>query len=250
MTKASLAPDVDHDGESLGLELVRHRSSELFVEPVFADFHGQVAQLFNEAYVRTAFRKPDKRYSWTLDYMTRLSNWWDAWVAAPGIDPLLPDKLSDALRDTLPLFGIAPPEGPLSSTVEGYRLELWVRVSPTSQDRQLVRWATSESRILEGVNGKCGRLEAPSYLASVRAFTEGRPRAFDIADLESGRESVTRYTSKSFLGIPIRVNDCIVGVLSLAATSHLSQTAMLRRDASTAEAVEYLKNVGATLLDA
>lgn len=250
MTKAGLTADIDHDGESLGLDLIRHRSSELFVEPVFADFHGQVAQLFNEAYVRTAFRDPDERYSWTSDYMTRLGSWWDSWVATAGTDPGLPDKLADALRDTLPLFGIAPTDDPLSPTAEGYRLELWVRASPTSQDRQLVRWATSESRTLDGVNGKCGKLETPSYLAPVRAFTEGRPRAFDIAELESGRESPTRYTSKSFLGIPIRVNDCVVGVLSLASTNHLAQASMLRRDGATAEAVEYLKNVGATLLDA
>lgn len=249
LTKAGLVRDLGHDGESLGLDLVRHRCRELFVEPIFADFHGQVAQLFNEFYIRTAFRSPDGRYPWTADYMARLAHWWDSWIAVRGLDGTLPSQLADALRDTLPLFGIAPNDDPLAPASEGYRLELWVRAVPNSSNRELVRWATSENRSLDGVKGKRGSLEMPSYLAPVRAFTEGRPSAFDIKDLEGGRESTSRYTSKAFLAIPIRVNSCIVGVLSLASTNHLAQAGMLRTDAATAKAVDYLKNVGARLLD-
>lgn len=249
LTKAGLVGDLRRDGESLGLDLVRHRCRELFVEPIFADFHGQVAQLFNEFSIRTAFRSPDGRYPWTADYMNRLAHWWDGWVAVKGVDATLPTQLADALRDALPLFGIAPNDDPLSRASEGYRLELWVRAMPASADRQLVRWATSENRSLDGVKGKRGNLETPSYLAPVRAFTEGRPRAFDIKDLEAGRESTSRYTSKAFLAIPIRVNGCIVGVLSLASTNHLAQARMLRANVATANTVDYLKNVGATLLD-
>lgn len=250
LTKGSHAYDLSADGDSLALELLRDRAAELAVSPVLADFHGQIAQLTNEIKLRTAFPKPrsDAPLSW--NYMDRLDSWWQAWSVESGIDAQLPENLHIALQGALPLFDIAPNDDPLRVEAERYRLELWVRAFPIAPERQLVRWATSDGRTLDGAKGKCGPLDTASYLAPVRAFIEGRPGAYDIADLEQGRASIDRYTSKAFLAVPVRVRDCIVGVLSLASSNRMSSARMARSSDTTEKAVAYLQDLGQRLLNA
>lgn len=247
-TKQAVSASFDEDGGSLALDLATDRASELGVRAVFTDFHGQVAQLVHEAFVRTGFREPHPDHSWTNDYMDRLSAWWDAWVTPRGVSAAIPHELNQGLADTLPILGLPPAGDPLEPAAERFRLELWVRQTPTLPDRNLVRWATSESSVIDGVNGKRGRIEAPSYLAAVKAFTEGRPQAYDIAHLETGRESSTRYTSKSFLGVPIRIESSVVGVLTLACTSHLATSSMMRSSETTENLVTFLHRLGQDLL--
>lgn len=248
LTKQGQTTDFDPAGESLATDLASHRATELGVKAVFADFHGQVSQLVHEAYVRTAFRKPHPDYAWTRQYGDRLSAWWHEWVTTTGVDPDLPGRLRRGLGDALPIFGVTAATDPLNRAAETYCLELWVRSYPSTSERQLVRWASSAGVSIEGVNGKRGRIESPSYLAAVRALTEGRPRAFDITDLERGRESAGRYTSKSFLAVPIRIDNAIVGTLALACSSHLSQTEMLRSEDRTEALVTFLGALGHNLL--
>ncbi|MCK8467825.1 SIR2 family protein [Microbacterium sp. KSW4-16] len=250
LTKGSHAHDLSAEGDSLSLDLLRDRAAELSVTPVFADFHGQVAQLASEMTLRTAFPKPrnDAPLSWS--YMDRLDGWWREWSSTAGLDPQLPDKLHEALQSVLPLFDLTPNVDPLSTESERYRLELWVRAFPITPERQLVRWAASDSRNLDGAKGKCGPLDTASYLAPVRAFVEGRAGAYDIADLEQGRVSIDRYTSKAFLAVPIRARDCIVGVLTLASSNRIASARMTRASDTTEKAVAYLLDLGQRLLDA
>lgn len=248
LTKQGFPTAFDDEGNALAVDLATHRASELGVRTVFADFHGQVAQFFHEAFVRTAFSSPRTDQEWTSDYMTRLSRWWERWIASTGVDPGLPAALRSALESALPVIGASANPDPLSRASEQFRLELWVRCYPRRPDRHLVRWASSEGSTLEGVNGKEGRIESPSYLAAVRSFTEGRPSSFDITNLEQGRASAARYTSKSFLAIPIRVENAIVGTLTLASTAHLKDSLMTSSTESTAELVALLAEAGRTLL--
>ncbi|MGW9267721.1 MULTISPECIES: SIR2 family protein [unclassified Microbacterium] len=250
LTKGSHASDLTADGDSLSLDLLRDRAAELAVTPILADFHGQVAQLTGEMTLRTAFRKgrTDEPLSWS--YMERLDGWWQEWSANYGQDDLLPERLQDALQGILPLFDIAPNTDPLQTEVERYRLEIWVRAFPLAPERQLVRWASSDGRTLDGAKGKCGHLGTQSYLAPVRAFVEGRAGTYDVADLEKGRESIDRYTSKSFLAVPIRARDCVVGVLTLASSNRLATARMTRSSETTEKAVAYLLDLGQRLLDA
>ena len=250
LTKHAIADDLDSDGNSLSLDLLRHRTSELAVIPLLADFHGQVAQVVHELALRTAFPSPLPSVPRTLDYSERLGSWWNSWKVAAATNKELPEKLALALDGALPLFGLETDQDPFQDVSETYRLELWVRAYPERPERQLVRWATSDGRALFGVKGKNGRIESPSYLAPVRAFAEGRSQAFDIQDLEDSRVSTLRYTSKSFLAVPIRVNDCIVGVLSLASTNHLKIAGMMSSHDVTSQTVEYLTDLGTSLLAA
>lgn len=248
MTKQGFPTAFDDEGNALALELATHRASELGVRAIFADFHGQVAQLFHEAFIRTAFRTPKPDIEWTSDYTTRLARWWERWMTSNGIDPSLPDALRSGLSGALPVIGISSAPDPLNRAAERFRLELWVRSYPRRPERHLVRWASSDGAALEGVNGKQGQIESPSYLAAVRAFTEGRPSAFDIASLEQGRASTGRYTSKSFLAIPIRVDNVIVGTLTLASTARLGDSLMMNSKESTAELVTLLSEIGQDML--
>lgn len=249
LTKGSHADDLSADGDSLSLDLLRDRAAELAVTPVFADFHGQVAQLAGEMALRTAFPQPrdDAPLSWS--YMDRLDAWWRTWSSVAGRDQQLPEKLHTELQGLLPLFEITPDADPLSTESERYRLELWVRAFPIAPERQLVRWAASDGRTIDGAKGKCGPLDTASYLAPVRAFAEGRAGAYDVADLEQGRESIDRYTSKGFLAVPIRVRDCIVGVLTLASSNRLTSARMTRSSETTEKAVAYMLDLGQRLLD-
>lgn len=250
LTKGSHAYDLSADGDPLALELLQARAEELSVSPILADFHGQIAQLTHEMNLRTAFPKPRSGSPQSWNYMDRLDGWWQAWSLKAGIDAHLPNSLHAALQGVLPLFDITPDADPLKVEGERYRLELWVRAFPVAPERQLVRWATSDGRALDGAKGKCGPLDTTSYLAPVRAFIEGRPGVYDIAELEQGRESVDRYTSKSFLAVPVRVSDCIVGVLSLASSNRVSSARMTRSSDTTEKAVAYLQDLGQRLLNA
>lgn len=248
LTKQGFPTSFDNQGNALAIDLATHRASELGVRTVFADFHGQVAQFFHEVFVRTAFSSPHPNQEWTSDYMTRLSRWWERWIVTAGIDSGLPEALRDALEDALPVIGVSATPDPLSRSSEQFRLELWVRSYPQRPDRHLVRWASSDGSNIEGMNGKQGRIESPSYLAAVRSFTEGRPSSFDITSLEQGRASAARYTSKSFLAIPIRMDNVIVGILTLASTAHLKDSLMMSSKESTAELVALLAEAGRALL--
>nr|WP_232528565.1 SIR2 family protein [Microbacterium sp. MAH-37] len=250
LTKGSHAYDLNTDGDSLSLDLLRDRATELSVTPVLADFHGQVAQLVGEMTLRTAFPQPrsDAPLSWS--YMDRLDAWWQAWSGAAGLDQGTPEKLHEALQELLPIFELTPNIDPLSPESERYRLELWVRAFPIAPERQLVRWAASDGRTLDGAKGKCGPLDTATYLAPVRAFIEGRAGAYDISDLERGRESLERYTSKAFLAVPIRARDCIVGVLTLASSNRMTSARMTRASETTEKAVAYMLDLGQRLLDA
>ena len=247
-TKQSVRASFDDEGEALELELATHRAQELGVRAVFADFHGQVAQLLHESFLRTAFREPRPEHAWADHYMNRLERWWTAWADGRGVSDSLLAELRSGLTGLLPILGLSAERDPKAVIPEGHKLELWVRVHPTGQDRQLVRWATSENSAIEGVNGKCGRIETPSYLAPVRAFAEGRASAYDIGELETGRESQSRYTSKSFLAVPVRLEGAVVGVLSLASTAHLVQARMMKSHETTASLVTYLSDLGTRML--
>ncbi|QAY60640.1 hypothetical protein ET475_12020 [Microbacterium protaetiae] len=232
----------DDDLEILNLSLARARARELNYTPLFPDFNGQAAQLITEAAMRTAFG------SRTTAYTQRLGEWWDSWVVQGGRDANMPQRLREIVTTICALLDSPLPETPLDHVAERHQLELWVRADPTGRSRSLTRWARSLHATPAGVDGKTERLERNSYLAPVRALVEGRASRLDVEDLEQGRASSTRYTWRSFLCVPIRVDNCIVGVLSLASSLPLHEASMNGSEEATARVVEVLLAEGTELL--
>jgi len=232
----------DDDLEILNLTLARARARELNYTPLFPDFNGQAAQLITETAMRTAFG------SRTTAYTQRLGEWWDAWSVQGGRDTKMPQRLREIVTTISALLGSPLPESPLEHVAERHQLELWVRVEPAGPSRSLTRWARSLHATSAGVDGKTEPLDRSSYLAPVRALVEGRASRLDVEDLEHGRVSSTRYTWRSFLCVPIRVDDCIVGVVSLASSLPLCQASMNGSEEATAKVVAVLLAEGTKLL--
>ncbi len=248
-----LRSDFSHDedtDEELALNLARHRASELGVGLLFADFPGQVAQLLREVVLHRVYSiaRPDAPES--LLYTDRVDAWWNSWSASEGADPKLVKRVRKTLRRAYKLMNLAPPASPLNADSERFQVELWVREAPIAVHRSLRRWVRAGDQQTDGMAGKVAALERNSYLAPVRAFTDGRPRLLDVVDLDKGRHDVEQYTWKSFLCVPIRAYDATVGVICLASTRRAEVSAMNRDSTTTADLVSRLRLDGSELLAA
>jgi len=238
----------DPELERLSLLLARHRAAELCYSPLFPDFNGQVAQFVTELALRTGIKRRDPSERRSLPYIDRLTIWWTEFLESRGQDRDLPAALRSSLADVLDEIGVVPRVGSLEVAEEQFQLELWLRVEPGGPNRSVTRWARSGDANTHGVMGKTAPLESGSYLAPVRAFVEGRPRAFDVRDLETGRESADRYSWQSFLSVPIRIDLAIVGVLTLASDKPLNSSKMWVDTDTTENVVALLRNSGERLL--
>ncbi len=221
-----LRDDYAHDrveDEELALMLARHRAAELRVTPIFPDFPGQVSQLISEAVAHLAypyFLPEDPR---TYPYSRRVDAWWGSWSAQHESDFELTSQLRETLSHVLKITEMEPASSLLDVSRERLQVELWVREAPVANKRSLRRWARATETRPEGLAGKAERLDRQSYLAPVRAFTEGRPLLLDVESLDNGRHDLTQYTWKSFLCVPIRENNAIVAVVCLASDRHVDE---------------------------
>lgn len=247
LLRADHAHDRDED-EELALLLAKHRAAELRVTPVFPDFPGQVAQLVSEAIMHFVYPyyRPDDPM--TFPYTRRVDAWWNAWSDAHAQDLKLTDRLRELLGDVYEITEMDPPSSLLDEGGERLQVELWVRDGPIAENRSLRRWARASDTRPEGMSGKSEALDRRSYLAPVRAFTEGRPLLLDVESLDKGRHDVTQYTWKSFLCVPVRVNNVIVGVVCLASSRHIDECAMKRDIEMTENLVERLRSEGNRLV--
>lgn len=247
LLRADFAHNNDAD-EELALNLARHRAAELGVGLLFPDFPGQVAQLLREVVLRRiyAVARPDVPES--LPYTDRVDAWWTGWSARAGKDPDLIKRVRKTLGRMYKLMEIAPPASPLDVEPERFQVELWVREAPVAQHRSLRRWARAGDRQVDGLGGKVADLEVGSYLAPVRAFVDGRPRLLSVEDLDGGRHDLTQYTWKAFLCVPIRTYGAMVGVMCLASTRSVQDSAMNRDSKTTADLVSRLRLDGSNLL--
>lgn len=234
--------------EMLALEMARNRASELGVQILFPDFPGQVAQLVREVMLRQVYEiaRPDEPK--TLPYAERVDAWWAHWSQNRGSDPKLTKRLRRVLALAYRLTTLVPPATPLDVAGERLQVELWVREGPVGARRSLRRWVRSTDSRPDGMAGKVAPLERGSYLAPIRAFVDGRPKLIDVTELDGGRHEVEQYTWKSFLCVPVRVHGAMVGVIGLASTRAVSESAMNRDAETTSFLVAALRAEGERLL--
>lgn len=246
-----LRHDFAHDrseDEELALMLARHRAAELRVTPIFPDFPGQVAQLISEAISHLAYPYFQPEDARTYPYSRRVDAWWNTWSEAHADDFDLTDRLREILVDVLKITEMEQATSLMDASGERLQVELWVREAPVAKKRSLRRWARATETRPEGLAGKAEGLERNSYLAPVRAFTEGRPLLLDVESLDKGRHDITQYTWKSFLCVPIREHNAIVAVICLASDRHVDVCAMNRDEEMTENLVARLGAEGSRLV--
>ncbi|GAA3600156.1 hypothetical protein GCM10022198_25700 [Klugiella xanthotipulae] len=210
----------DTNCAAMAADEIRCRGSEMGLEVIFPDFHGQVAQLTHEITAASA-TVPG------VPYGTRLSEWWERWLRQRDGYPTMPDNLRVALGRVYLAMGDVPPTDPLVRSTERYRIEAWLRTAPSRRNRVLTRWATSDDVRSVGLNGKTAEINSSSYLAAVQAFVAGRPQSYGVQDLEPGRAADhgdSRYTWRSFLAVPVECDGVIVAVITLASSQFLSSS--------------------------
>lgn len=246
-----LRADYSHDkseDEELALLLARHRAAELKVTPVFPDFPGQVAQFVSEVVMLLAYPvyRPDDPL--TYPYTRRVDAWWKAWSGAHAEDLELAERLRELLDGVHEITEMEAAPSLMQTDRERLQVELWVREGPVARKRSLRRWARATDTLPEGLAGKSESLDMDSYLAPIRAFTEGRPLRLGVESLDNGRHDVTQYTWKTFLCVPVRIHSVTVGVISLASSRPLDSSVLNRSDEMTEELVELLLADGTDLV--
>ncbi|MEV7757873.1 SIR2 family protein [Microbacterium sp. NPDC089180] len=246
LLRADFAHSKDED-EQLAIGLATLRASTLRVTPLFPDFPQQVAQLVTEVTGHMAYPVARIDDLATLPYLDRVDRWWHEWFKANGDDVDITDGLRLMLADAYRLVGLEPPHRPNDVPTEQLQVEVWVRQAPVRTNRTLRRWARSSDVSPAGLRGKVAELETASYLAPVRAFVEGRPLRLSIEDLETARRAHDQYTWKSFLSVPVRVQNAVVGVVTLASDHPLATSSLAKNDEVIEELVQTLR-AGAELI--
>lgn len=247
LLRADHAHARDED-ETLALLLAKHRAAELKVTPVFPDFPGQVAQLISEVTMHLAYPYFLPENPMTYPYTRRVDAWWNTWSEAHSDDLDLTDGLRTLLTSVHETAGLELTPSLMEPDRERLQVELWVRDGPVAKNRSLRRWGRATETHPDGMAGKSEALARGSYLAPVRAFTEGRPLRLDVESLDKGRHDLDQYTWKTFLCVPVRVHRAIVGVISLASSYHISSSVISGSDELTEALVGLLRNEGTRLV--
>jgi hypothetical protein len=135
---------------------------------------------------------------------------------------------------------------------ERFRLELWVRESPTGTNRKLVLWGYSTGPIKERNTLWESQILLGSDTASVRAFTDGAPRHLSLKDLDSPDAKSAEPHWKSFLAVPIwvQVNSTWTptGVVTLSTASDKREASLPLSNQLMNYVVEKMIELGRELL--
>lgn len=187
--------DVDH--------MLVYRGRQLGITQLHPISHAQTAQFVEELELSIRLHRsatpPSTRYrdeATGINYEARLESWSAEWEAnAP--DPTAAYKtLEESLRSRIAvLLGGNPAQN------SALRLEIWVRISPSSDNRTLTLYANSTGPLLAEGTRRRARIEDHSTNASVRTFLQGRPLLQTLSDLGLGATEPSRW--KTFFSIPL-----------------------------------------------
>ncbi|RLP76887.1 hypothetical protein D9V32_04440 [Mycetocola tolaasinivorans] len=227
---ALLTPLGDTPAEKVsGADFAIRRGLHLGIDVLVADTFSNIAQFVEELRVckvlnaRTALESYVPRAS----YSHALASWWSEWSTAPWHQDH--DAHHQLLAAMLANVSDFFRSRDLLNRGEVLRLEAWIRINPSvSQDnRHLTHYANSTGPLYAQEALRRERIVFPTNVASVRAFTVGKPLLLGLGDLEHS-DQASRW--KSFLTVPIthdvevdfesfEVSRTVpVGVLTLAST--------------------------------
>lgn len=235
---------------------MKKRGTLLGVDIVATDFKSQVAQFCSEILheMTTEDHAECGRDVPVSAYSVRLKQWWASWSRSSRSNDY--DTTYRELRDELDEVKriVQQQGGPDRPATEKFRLELWVRVDPSSKSRHLALWGSSVGPIHDRSRLRVGEIALHSRNASVTSFTEGRAVHLSTADLELRPQTVMDERRwNSYLSLPIYVNvggtGVPVGAITLASSSTEDDSALPLRDAMDMTRLsETLLGVGRRLL--
>ncbi|MGO1183467.1 MAG: SIR2 family protein [Micrococcaceae bacterium] len=210
------------------------RGEHLGMEILTAESYSQIAQFVEELRVCKVLQERQllNRFVSTASYPFALQSWWEKWSASSWSTDH--DEHHREVRNYLDyLSSELAAQGTNASKDEVLRLEVWIRRDPSvaRDSRHLTQYANSTGPLYEIPALRRERIESPSNVASVRAFTSGKPLLQGLSELDYP-DQASRW--KSFLSVPIswdmdleyedfRVLRTVpVGVVTLASTLPLT----------------------------
>lgn len=248
---AVLTPSKGTKDEQLAaLTFSQLRGEHLDIDILMAENYSQVAQFVEELEICKilAIREKAETYSTEASYPVALHRWWDDWKRTSWSTQH--EQHYKILRDTLAII-----RDEVNDKFTGeyglnevLKLEVWIRLEPS--ENLLWQYANSTGPLLEVSALRNEPIESQSNVASVQAFTAGKPLLRGLPELHDAHQT-TRW--KSFLSLPIYHNMEIdfvdfevqrtvpVGVVTLASTLHLSS--------ESEESLSFLANPSLTVAD-
>lgn len=213
------------------------RAKSLGVTLHLADFKFQVAQLVEEVALGLVAQSEGRDYR-EIRYGIRLTRWWDEWSKSDLAQnhEKLNRELSNLLEEILK---IADEPGEHCETGERFKLELWVRHSPSKQ-RELALWATSQAVLNDRSFLNKQEIERSSKICSVLAFTEGRMVHKDIADIRGEKTGGLVRRWNSYLSAPVYIttelDSCVpVAVITVASSFPACKSVLPPKNAQQAD---------------
>lgn len=184
-------------------QMLVNRGRQLGITQLHPISHAQTAQFVEELELSIRLHRsaapPSTRYreeATGINYEARLHSWsaeWDANAPEPtAAYHTLEESLSSRISVLL---------GGTGAQNKALRLEIWVRISPSSDNRTLTLYANSTGPLLAAGTRRKARIEDDSTNASVRAFLQGRPLLQTLADLGLGATEPSRW--KTFFSMPL-----------------------------------------------
>lgn len=183
-------------------ELLAYRGRQIGITQLYPISHSQTAQFVEELELSIRFRRtptaPAGEYedvATGINYEARLQAWADEWEKnAPT-----PQAAHEAL--VAGLAGISAILKGTKAENDALRLEIWVRIAPSSDNRTLTLFANTTGPLLAQNVLRRDEIGPDSSNASVRAFMQGRPLMQPLGDL--GLESPASSRWKDFFSVPL-----------------------------------------------
>lgn len=188
-------PDVD--------QMLIYRGRQLGLTQLHPISHAQTAQFVEELELSIRLHRsatpPSTRYreqATGINYEARLHSWSAEWDANAPDPTSAYETLEEGLRSRIAVL-----LGGTAAQNSALRLEIWVRISPSSDNRTLTLYANSTGPLLAEGTRRKARIEDHSTNASVRTFLQGRPLLQTLSDLGLGATEPSRW--KTFFSIPL-----------------------------------------------
>jgi hypothetical protein len=183
-------------------EALRFRGQHLGFTPLYPLSHSQTAQFVEELELALKLESAQPPMSYHesnvgVNYEARLNKWVQEFSSLkqdPQADYQLLINSLDDIR-----YVLAGEE----AENDALRLEMWLRLHPTSDNRTLTLFANSAGPLIGTAPPRKESLEPRAPNASVHAFLDGRPRLMNLTNLKMDERDASRW--KTFLAVPIAV---------------------------------------------
>lgn len=184
-------------------ELIGHRGAQLGIHLLHPLSHAQTAQFVKELDLAIRLHRGPSAHRYRdsttgINYESRLASWNAEWGTNAPTPRAAYETLSNTLRDDIAVI-----LGGTAGENQAMRLEVWVRINPSTQNRTLTLYANSTGPLEDQHVLRKAEVRTNASNASVQTFLQGRPLLLALEELGPQGDNTSRW--KTFFSVPLSV---------------------------------------------